>query len=159
EIARALDVREMGDAPVIESLQQTLVSRQLLLVLDNFEHLLDGALDVAALLDTCAYLRVLATSREPLHLRWEQEVAVPPLAVPDLEHVPPPEELVDVPAVALFARRAQSMRPAFRVEAEDVQAVAELCVRLDGLPLAIELAAARTRVLSPAAILARLDDR
>jgi non-specific serine/threonine protein kinase len=158
-IARALDVREMGDAPIVESLQQTLVSRQLLLVLDNFEHLLEGALDVAALLDTCAYLRVLATSREPLHLRWEQEVAVPPLAVPDLEHMPPPEELVDVPAVALFVRRAQSIRPAFCVEAENVQAVAELCVRLDGLPLAIELAAARTKVLSPAAILARMDDR
>jgi non-specific serine/threonine protein kinase len=158
-IARALDVRELGDAPIIESLQQALVSRELLLVLDNFEHLLDGALDVAALLDACPRLRVLATSREPLHLRWEQEVAVPPLALPDLEHLPPPGELVDVPAVALFVRRAQSMRPAFRIEAEGVQAVAELCVRLDGLPLAIELAAARTRVLSPVAILERLDDR
>jgi non-specific serine/threonine protein kinase len=158
-VARALDVREIGDASLIETVQQALAARELLLILDNFEHLLDAAVDVAALLDNCARLHVLATSREPLHLRWEQEVAVPPLGVPDLEHLPPLDELLEVPAVALFVRRAQAMRPAFRVEEEYALAVAELCVRLDGLPLAIELAAARTRVLSPVAILARLDDR
>jgi non-specific serine/threonine protein kinase len=128
-------------------------------VADNFEHLLDAAVDVSELLDACPNLRVLATSREPLHLRWEQEVAVPPLDLPDLEHPPPLDELVNVPAVALFVRRAQAMRPEFRLDFENAHAVAELCVRLDGLPLAIELAAALTRVLTPAAVLARLDNR
>jgi non-specific serine/threonine protein kinase len=158
-IARALDVREVGDESLLDSLKQLLTGRDLLLVLDNFEHLLDAALDIATLLDACPGLKVLATSRERLHLRWEQELAVPPLIVPDLQHLPSLAELLEVPAVALFLRRAQALRPEFRLDAEDAQAVAELCVRLDGLPLAIELAAARTRVLTPSAILARLDDR
>src|SRR5215472_4278299 len=101
-IARTLDVRETDDALLPDSLKSVLASRDLLLVLDNFEHLLDAAVEVAALLDACPRLRVLVTSREPLHLRWEQEVAVPPLAVPDVEHLPPLAELLEVPAVALF---------------------------------------------------------
>jgi non-specific serine/threonine protein kinase len=158
-IALGLDVREVGAESLLELVQGVVAERDLLLVLDNFEHLLDAALDIATLLDVCPRLRVLATSREPLHLRWEQEAAVPPLAVPDLDRLPPLGELLEVPAVALFVRRAQAMRPELQLEAEDGHAVAELCVRLDGLPLAIELAAARTRILTPAAILARLDDR
>jgi non-specific serine/threonine protein kinase len=158
-IARALDVRETGDALLLDSLERVLVSRDLLLVLDNFEHLLDAATDVAALLGACPRLRVLVTSREPLHLRWEHEVAVRPLDVPNLDHLPALDELLEVPAIALFVRRARAMRSDFCVAPEDANAVAELCVRLDGLPLAIELAAARTRVLTPAGILARLEDR
>ena len=131
----------------------------MLLVLDNFEHLVDAAPDVAPLLEGCPGLKVLATSREPLHLRWEQEAAVPPLVVPDLEHLPELDALEQVPAVRLFVRRAQALQPAFQLTADDAAAVAELCVRLDGLPLAIELAAARSKVLTPRAILARLDDR
>jgi non-specific serine/threonine protein kinase len=157
--ARALDVREMGEDLLLESLERALASRDLLLVLDNFEHLLDAAVDVATLLDACPRLRVLVTSREPLHLRWEQEFAVPALDLPNLQHLPPLDELLEVSAVAMFVRRARSIRPEFYVAPEDANAVAELCVRLDGLPLAIELAAARTRVLTPAGILARLDDR
>jgi non-specific serine/threonine protein kinase len=158
-IARALDAPDIGERPPLESVQQVLRNRELLLVLDNFEHLLDAAPGVATLLNGCDGLKVLATSREPLHLRWEQEAAVQPLAMPDLECLPDLDALAQIPAVALFVRRAQAMQPDFQLAAEDAAAVAELCVRLDGLPLAIELAAARTRLLAPPAILAHLDDR
>jgi predicted ATPase/DNA-binding CsgD family transcriptional regulator len=158
-IARALDVRELGKQAPLAAVQHVLADQVVLLVLDNFEHLVDAAPDVAALLDACPLLKVLATSREPLHLRWEQEAAVPPLAVPDLEHLPELDALEQVPAVELFVRRARALQPAFQLTAEDAPAIAELCVRLDGLPLAIELAAARTKLLPPRAILARLDER
>ena len=126
-------------------------------MLDNFEHLLAAASVVADLLAASATLSVLATSREPLRLRAEREYPVPPLPLPDLEQLPPLDRLAAVDAVALFVQRAEAVRPDFALTERNARAVAEICVRLDGLPLAIELAAARVKLLAPAAILARLE--
>jgi predicted ATPase/DNA-binding CsgD family transcriptional regulator len=158
-IAQVLGVRDMGNRPVLESLKEHLRRRSILLVLDNFEQILSAAPVVADLLATCPGLRVLVTSREPLRLRGEREYAVPPLALPDAQHRPTPEELSRYPAAALFVERAVEIRDDFVVTAENAPAVAEICARLDGLPLAIELAAARIRLLSPEAMLARLERR
>jgi non-specific serine/threonine protein kinase len=131
-----------------------------LLVLDNFEHLLDAAPLVAALLMACPRLAVLATSREALHLRGEHELPVAPLPLP--AHLDPAAELeasMASPAVELLRQRARAVDPAFVVDAGNVAAVAAICARLEGLPLAIELAAARLKYLSPAALLARLEPR
>jgi predicted ATPase len=124
-------------------------TRRALLVLDNFEHVLEAAAAVPRLLAACPDLKVLATSREPLHVRGERELHVPPLA-----HDPGRER---TPAMTLFEERAREVRPEFCIDDQNREAVAELCRRLDALPLAIELAAARVRVLSPQAMLARLD--
>jgi predicted ATPase len=126
--------------------------RRALLVLDNFEQVLEAADEVAALLRACPHLKVLATSREPLHIRGEQEVPVPPLP-----HAFEPGGAV-TPAMKLFEARAREVRPEFVIDEDNVGAVAELCRRLDALPLAIELAAARVRLLSPEAIVSRLAD-
>ena len=158
-IAQVLGVRDMGNRPVLESLKEHLSRRSLLLVLDNFEQILEAAPVVGELLATCPDLRVLVTSREPLRLRGEREYAVPPLALPDAEQHPTPEELSRYSAAALFVERAEEIRDDFVITAEDAPAVAEICRRLDGLPLAIELAAARVRLLSPQAMLARLERR
>lgn len=156
-IVKGLAIRETpGDT--LDRLKEYLAPRQTLLVLDNFEHVLAAASQVASLLASCAGVIVLVTSREPLHLTWEREFPVRPLALPDTLRLPDLEELRRCAAVALFISRAQSARPEFDVTAENARAVAELCVRLDGLPLAIELAAARLNVLSPQALLARLRD-
>jgi non-specific serine/threonine protein kinase len=133
--------------------------RRLLLLLDNCEHVLAAAPEVGNLLATCPNLVVLATSRAALHLRWEHELSVPPLDVPDLRALPALERLLQTPAVALFAARAQAVRHDFRVTAENAATIAAVCVRLDGLPLALELAAARTRILDPETLLARLERR
>jgi len=133
--------------------------RHLLLVLDNFEHLPDAAGVVGDLLAACPELKVLATSRAPLRVYGEREAPVPPLGLPDSARLPAPEALADFPAVALFVERARAVRPDFALTADNAAAVAELCRRLDGLPLAIELAAARVKLLAPAAIVARLDRR
>ena len=158
-IAQALGIRDSGDRPVLESLRAALRERRLLLVLDNCEHLPAAAPAVAELLAACPGLTVLATSRAPLHLYGEHEYPVPPLALPDLERIADPQALAGVPAVALLVERARAVRPDFRLTAQNAPAVAEVCVRLDGLPLALELAAARVKVLSPNAILARLGSR
>ncbi|HEX9371769.1 MAG TPA: tetratricopeptide repeat protein, partial [Roseiflexaceae bacterium] len=155
-IGQALGVAEDGGQPLVASLQRFLRSRQLLLVLDNFEHLLDAAPLLAELLAACPRLIILTTSRAVLHLRGEHEFAVPPLALPDLADLPPLDELARVAAVDLFVRCAQAVRPDFALTSASAPAVAEICHRLDGLPLAIELAAARIRLFSPAALLARL---
>ena len=128
-------------------------------MLDNCEHLLAAAPAVAELLAACPGLTVLATSRAPLHLYGEHEYPVPPLALPDLARLADPAALAGVPAVALLVERARAVRPDFRLTAENAPAVAEVCVRLDGLPLALELAAARLKLLPPQAILARLGSR
>ena len=133
--------------------------RSSLIILDNFEQVLPAAGWLSDLLATCPSITLLVTSREALRLRWEQTYQVPSLALPDPEHLPPPEELMQVPAVALFVERARALDPGFTLDEEHARAVAELCVRLDGLPLAIELAAARTGVLSPRMILDRLGQR
>jgi predicted ATPase/class 3 adenylate cyclase len=156
-IAVALGVREQPDRPLLASLQAHLRDRRLLLVLDNFEQVQAGAALVPKLLEAAPELVILVTSREVLHVRGEQEYPVPPLAVPDLAALPAPDALARYDAVALFIRRAQAVRPDFAVDTTNAPAVAGICARLDGLPLAIELAAARVKMLEPGAILRRLD--
>ena len=131
----------------------------MLLVLDNFEQIVAAAPLVGALLEQCRNLTLLVTSRVPLHLSGEQDYLVQPLQLPAPERLPGIEQLGQVEAVALFVQRAGEHRADFQLTEENAPAVVELCRRLDGLPLAIELAAARTRVLAPAALLARLTDR
>jgi non-specific serine/threonine protein kinase len=130
-----------------------------LLVLDNFEHLLPAALQVNELLEACAQLKLLVTSRAVLDLREEHDFVVPPLALPDPAQPLSAEALVANPAVALFVERASAVNQDFALTDANAAAVAEICRRLDGLPLAVELAAARSRLLPPAAMLARLDRR
>ena len=155
-IARALGVTEQGSQPLQSVLATFLRHKHLLLVVDNFEHVAAAAPELAALLPACAGLRLLCTSRAPLRLQGERRFPVPPLALPDLQHLPAVEALSQVPAVALFVQRAQAAQPDFALTPATAAAVAGICVRLDGLPLAIELAAARVEVLPPAALLARL---
>ena len=158
-IAQVVGVHAVGSRPVLESLKEYLRRRSLLLVLDNFEQILPAAPVVSELLATAPGLKVLITSREALRLRGEREYAVPPLALPDAQHRPTPDTLSRCAATALFVERAVDVRDDFAVTAENAAAVAEICVRLDGLPLAIELAAARVRLLTPEAMLARLERR
>ncbi len=158
-IAQALQLREAPSQPLVETLGAHLQTKHMLLVLDNFEHLLPAAPLVAHLLATAPHLTVLATSRAPLHLSGEQEFPVPPLALPDPQQPLMQETLTKVGAIALFVQRAQAVRPEFRLSEANAAAVAEICLRLDGLPLAIELAAARSKVLSPSALCARLTRR
>ena len=158
-VAQVLGVRDVGGRPILESLKEYLRRRSMLLVLDNFEQILSAASVVADLMSVSPGLRVLVTSREPLHLRGEREYAVPPLALPDARHLPAPEEVARYAAVALFLERAAAIRPDFAVTDENAAAVTEICARLDGLPLAIELAAARVRLLTPQAMLTRLERR
>jgi peptide/nickel transport system substrate-binding protein len=158
-IAQTLGVGVLGAQLPLERLQDHLRDKQLLLVLDNFEHLLDAAPQLAALLAVAPGLTVLVTSRVVLRLSGEQEFPVPPLPVPDLQCLTGLEALSQVAAVALFIQRAQAAQPDFALTELTAPAVAEICVRLDGLPLAIELAAARSKVLQPGARLARLSSR
>jgi predicted ATPase len=157
--AQGLSVRDAAGRPLLDSLKDHLRERALLLVLDNFEHVLAAAPVVADLLAACAQLKVLVTSRAVLHLSGEHDFPVPPLALPDPKHLPPLEQLTQYGAVRLFVERAAAVRPEFRLTDENAPVVAEICHRLDGLPLAIELAAARVRLLPPRALLARLDHR
>jgi len=158
-VAAALRIREAVDRPLLETLKEDLRDRSMLLVLDNFEQVTDAAAMVSELLTSSAKLHVLVTSRAVLHLQGEREFAVPPLRIPDPATLPTLEALSSYEAVTLFVERAMSLRPDFAVTNESVAAVAEIVARLDGLPLAIELAAARTRILSPQAILGRLGSR
>ena len=158
-IAQDLAVPESGNRPLLQHLQAYLHHRALLLVLDNFEQVVDAAPQVALLLEAAPHLKVLVTSRAILRLSAEQEFPVPPLTRPDPAHLPPLEQVTQYEAVRLFIARAQAVKPDFVVTNETAPAVAEICHRLDGLPLAIELAAARTKLLPPGALLARLDRR
>ena len=161
-IARAFDLRERGGQSVEDDLIDYLRDKQLLLVLDNVEQVIAAAPLVARLLDACPRLTVLATSRVPLRLRGEQELRVPPLALsapPTPGRPPTAADLAHVAAVQFFVERARAARPAFVLTDEDAPAIAAICRHLDGLPLAIELAAARLTVLPPAALLARLQKR
>jgi predicted ATPase/class 3 adenylate cyclase len=158
-IAQALAVRETAGRPLLETLREYLQDKQLLLLLDNFEQVVTAGGLVAELLACCPRLKVLVTSREALHLRGEQEFPVPPLALPDLRRLPPIEALSQYSAVELFIQRAIAVKPDFVVTNENAPAVAEICHRLDGLPLAIELAAARSKLLPPQALLERLESR
>ena len=156
-IAVALGLREQPNHPLLESLQAHLRDLRLLLVLDNFEQVQAGAPLVGRLLEAAPQLSILVTSREVLHLRGEQEYPVPPLGLPDLAMLPPLEALSQYDAVALFIQRARAVRPEFAVDNHNAPAVAAICARLDGLPLAIELAAARVKLFAPGAILAHLE--
>src|SRR5215467_11263619 len=157
-IAQTLELKEIGEQPLFDQLKTSLQEKQLLLLLDNFEQVISTASEVADLLAACPRLKVMVTSREVLHVRGEQEYAVPPLAVPDPKPVPDLVALSQYEAVALFIARAQAVKPDFQVTNANAPAVAEICARLDGLPLAIELAAARTRLLPPDEVLARMGD-
>jgi predicted ATPase/class 3 adenylate cyclase len=158
-VAETLGVREIGEQPLDESLKEYLSERRLLLLLDNFEQVLGAAPAVTELLTGAPGLKVLATSRTPLRLYGEKEYAVPPLSVPDVRHLPDLNTLSQYEAVRLFIERAKSAKVNFEATDENAPAVAEICVRLDGLPLAIELAAARIKMLPPKAMLQRLGSR
>jgi predicted ATPase/class 3 adenylate cyclase/DNA-binding CsgD family transcriptional regulator len=156
-IAQTLGVKESPTRSMVEQLQAFLQEKLLLLVLDNFEQVVSAACILSDLLARCSHLKLLVTSRAVLHLAAEHEFAVPPLSLPDLNHLPDLVTLSQYEAVALFIARAQTLIPDFQVSNASAPAVAEICTRLDGLPLAIELAAARIKLLPPPALLARLD--
>jgi predicted ATPase len=161
-IAQALGLRETGGQSPSESLQEFLrnsLSAPLLLLIDNFEHVLAAAPLLAELLSVSPNLKLLVTSRAALHVYHEQEFPVPPLALPDSKSLPPLEVIAQSPAIALFVQRAAAVKPNFTLTDDNAAAVAEICTRLDGLPLAIELAAARAKLLSPAAMCTRLASR
>lgn len=171
-IARSLGVKEVPNQSVIETLEEYLSNKEMLLVLDNFEHIVPAGPLVTDLITACPELKVLVTSRTALHLYGEYQVAVPPLAMPDSDPPrwekaeegearvgPKAEELAQYEAVALFVQRARTVIPNFDINESNAATIAEICRQLDGLPLAIELAAARIKLLSPAAILERLTSR
>jgi predicted ATPase len=157
-MAQAMGLMDPGAASV-DRLAEHFGDRAFLLVLDNFEQVDAAAPLVGELLARAPRLSVLATSRSPLRVYGEREYPVPPLGLPDPRHLPDLQQFTQFESVALFIERAVAVRPDFRVNSANAPAVAEVCVRLDGLPLAIELAAARVRVLNPQAILDRLSDR
>ncbi len=158
-IAQTFGLRESPGEPLLELVNSYLRDKQLLLVLDNFEQVEAATPQVAELLTSCPNLKILVTSRALLHAYGEQDFPVPPLDVPNLNLLPPLERLAEYEAIRLFIERAQAVKPDFTVTDENAQAIAHICARLDGLPLAIELAAARTRILPPQALLTRLTSR
>jgi len=158
-IAHSIGLTESGSQPVLERLKTSQHDKQRLFLLDNFEHVITVATLLAELLEACPDIKLLVTSREVLRLRAEQQFAVPPLALPDPKRIPDGRSLAHIPAVHLFIQRAQAIRSDFHVTTDNAATIAEICLRLDGLPLAIELAAARVKVLSLQALLARLDRR
>jgi predicted ATPase/DNA-binding CsgD family transcriptional regulator len=158
-IAQTFDLKEAAAQPLLDLLKALLRDKHLLLVLDNFEQILPAALHLTDLLTSCPHLTILVTSRATLHVQGEHEFPVPPLALPDLTRLPEPEALTQYASVALFLQRAQAIKPAFQMISANARPIAEICVRLDGLPLAIELAAARIKLFSPQALLKRLEHR
>jgi predicted ATPase/class 3 adenylate cyclase len=158
-IARVLGLSEGGAQPLEELLEGYLRDRQTLLLLDNLEQVLEAAPIVERLLSNAPNLKILATSRIPLGLYGEYEFPVPPLSLPDPDSLPPLEYLTEYEAIRLFVERARAVRPDFSLTEENGPAVVEICERLDGLPLAIELAAARIKLLPPRVLLDRLGNR
>jgi predicted ATPase/DNA-binding CsgD family transcriptional regulator/transcriptional regulator with XRE-family HTH domain len=159
-IARALGLLDVGGRSALERLAEALTERRQLLALDNFEQVLPAAASLARLLAACPGLALLVTSRVPLHLRWEQTLRVAPLPVPDLTAaLPPPDALLAVPSVDLFVSRARAHRADFVLGERQAPLVAQLVAQLDGLPLALELAAARLDVLPLPTLVRRLSDR
>lgn len=158
-IAATLNVTGTPAEPLVKTLARTIGTSNMLLVLDNFEHVLPAAKAVADLLTGCPKLRILVTSRAVLHVSGENEYLVPPLQLPDVADAASLAELAESEAVALFVACASRVQRDFALTTSNTRSVAEICVRLDGLPLAIELAAARTKLLAPADLLTRLDHR
>jgi len=158
-IAQALGIKESGAWSLLDLLKAFLRDRHLLLFLDNFEQVVTAAPRLTELLSFCPHLKMLVTSRATLHVQGEHEFPVPPLVLPDLNQLADLEVLSHSAAVALFLQRAQGVKPAFQLTTVNARPIAEVCVRLDGLPLAIELAATRLKLLSPPALLARLEHR
>jgi predicted ATPase len=159
-MAQAMGIRESPGRLLIEATKDYLAGlRPTLLVLDNFEHVAGAAQDLAEILDACPGTKAMVTSRTLLRIYGEHEFSVPPLPLPEPDAVLSPGRLLDFPAIALFVQRATAARPDFALTAKNAEAVVQICRRLDGLPLAIELAAARVKVLPPAGLLARLASR
>src|SRR3989440_1692301 len=158
-IAQSVGLWEAGDRPLLEQVQHALRDRQLLLLLDNFEQVVVAAPRLVDLLTFCPSLNILVTSRAVLRISGEYEFTVPPLAVPDLSRSSTDEDLTQVATVRLFVERARAIQPGFQLTPVNVRAIAEICALLDGLPLAIELAAARIKLLPPQALLKRLSHR
>jgi predicted ATPase/class 3 adenylate cyclase len=156
-IAEAVGVREQGMTPISNLLKESLSSKKLLLLLDNFEQLLSGASFVTEILAAAPGVKALVTSRAALRVSGEQEYAVPPMTAPDPERVSSLANLSGYEAVELFIQRARAVKPELEFDDSNAHSVAEICWRLDGLPLAIELAAARVRLLTPEDIVNRLD--
>lgn len=158
-IAQTLGLRESGDQSYIELLTTFLHEKYLLLFLDNFEQVIEAASVLTELLGGCPFLKILVTSREVLRVRGEQEFPVLPLALPNLSHLSDPTYVSQYAAVALFLQRARSFKPDFQITTANAKTVAAICIHLDGLPLALELAAACLKLLSPESLLARLEHR
>src|SRR5437762_11021339 len=158
-VAETLGIQERADPFLLKRLKDVLSQKQMLLLLDNFEQVVDASVQIIDLLTACPLLKILVTSREALHVQAEQEFPVPPLELPDPKRLPDLAVLSHNAAVALFLQRAQATKPDFQLTNANARAIAEICVRLDGLPLAIELAASRMKLLPPQALLARLDQR
>ena len=158
-VAQELGLADRGGLGATDRLAEHIGTGTMLLVLDNFEQVTAAAPAVASLLASVPNLTLLVSSRSALRISGEQEYPVPPLGLPDPERLPPLDQLSQFEAVALFIERARAVKPDFQVTNENAPAVAEICVRLDGLPLAIELAAARIRIFTPQAMLSRLDRR
>ena len=158
-IAQTLGLRDGEERSLFESLKAFLRDKHLLLLLDNFEQVLAAAPALVELLLACPSIKILVTSRAVLHVEGEYEFSVPPLSLPDPLHLPAHEELLHYAAVALFVQRAQMVKPNFVLSEDNAAAIAHICIRLDGLPLSLELAAARSKLLSPQALLGRLNHR
>jgi predicted ATPase len=159
QITSTLGAPERKDVRLLQSLKDYLEIKRILLVLDNFEQVISAAEIVAELLEGCPLLKILATSRSPLRVSGEHEFPVLPLPIPKLKGPASVNSLLEIPSVALFVQRAQKVRPGFSLSEENAEAVREICVSLDGLPLALELAAAQIRVLSPEQMLKLLPER
>ena len=158
-VAQSLGISEVAGRSILDSLKDYLQNKSLLLLLDNFEQVIAAAAVVADLLKAGAGTKILVTSREALRVSGEVEYFVPPLPLPNLTQLPSAESLSQYAAVELFVQRAQLVKPDFHITGDTAPAIAEICYRLDGLPLAIELAAARIKLLPPRAILSRLENR
>lgn len=156
-VAQTLGLKEVGKRSLFERLKAYLRDKRLLLFLDNFEHVAEAAPVVTELLAAYPYLKALITSRASLRLSGEHEYPIPPLQLPDSGELPDPERIGSSESVALFVERARAARPDFELTGENARTVAEICTRLDGLPLAIELAATRVKLLPPETMLARLE--
>lgn len=157
-IVDRLGISDIAGRTPLELLKDSLRGRRVLLILDNFEHVADAAPALGDLLSTLPDLMMLVTSRAALHLYGEQEMPIAPLALPDLENLPPLDQLSRYAAVSLFLTRSRAVNPTFALTSDNAAAIAEICTRLDGLPLAIELAAARSRLLDANTLRDRLED-